>query len=746
MHIFRNVSIKRKISSIILFTSAMVLSLASGAFIAHELLTFRHRMVADLITLAEIIGNNSSGGLIFDDNHVVNENIAALKAKSHIISAQIFKTDGQVFASYDNTRYVLFAKHFHIRDYYFAHQTAQEDPNQPIEDNYFFESDYVEVYKKIVYDGEVIGTALIVSDLAEFYQRLQLGIMIVISVMLVSLLLAFMLASRLQAVISDPIYRLLNTMKMVTQQKNYSIREKKISDDELGSLVDGFNGMLSQIETRDRELNQYHYHLEEKVAQRTVELAEARDQALAANKAKSIFLANMSHEIRTPMNAVLGYAQILQRDTQLTKEQRNSLQIIESSGNHLLGLINDILDISKIEAGAMELRQENFYLNELIDAIAAMFRVRCEQKHLEWRVSGNLEDKTLVYADQGKLRQILINLLGNAVKFTEKGEVSLRVTRQSDDYEMYRIDVIDTGQGIPKADQKNIFEPFQQEKAGFDKGGTGLGLAITKRQVELMGGRLLVESERGQGSCFSVVLHLEMGTGEVVYHAERSQVSRLAEGNHVHVLVVDDVKENRDILSQMLGDIGAETREAVNGQDCLDKILEQRPDIVFMDIRMPVMDGMAAIRHIRQDQVFAEQKIPCVAISASTLRHQMRPVLDAGFDDFISKPFRFEAVYECLAKYLDVKFEYLAPEQQEQETEAEAAKEIDLSQVKLPKVLYDRLLESAELSDLTEIENCLSELNQGDAGQQALSTALKESLASYNMDNILETVQKVQYE
>lgn len=745
MHIFRHVSIKSKISAIILFTSAMVLTLASGAFIAHELLTFRHRMVADLITLAEIIGNNSSGGLIFDDNHVVNENIAALRAKTHIISAQIFKSNGELFASYYNSnRTVSLLKHRNIKDYYFAHYKSQNNPNKDIEDNYFFEADYVEVYKRIIYDGEMIGTALIISDLAEFYQRLELGIAIVVSVMLVSLLLAFILASRLQAVISDPIYRLLNTMKVVSEEKNYSIREKKISEDELGSLVDGFNGMLSQIEARDRELNQYHYHLEEKVAQRTIELAEARDQALAANKAKSIFLANMSHEIRTPMNAVLGYAQILQRDTQLTKEQRNSLQIIENSGNHLLGLINDILDISKIEAGAMELRQENFYLNELVDAIAAMFKVRCEQKHLEWHVDTNFSDAVLVYADQGKLRQILINLLGNAVKFTEKGEVALRVTQQSGDFQTYRFDIIDTGQGINKADQKNIFEPFQQEKSGFDKGGTGLGLAITKRQVELMGGTLMVESEVGQGSCFTVILHLPDGSGEVVYHAERSQVSHLTEGSHVHALVVDDVKENRDILSQMLRDIGAETREAVNGQDCLEKIIEQRPDIVFMDIRMPVMDGMETIRHIKQDNHFVQLKIPCVAISASTLRHQMRPVLDAGFDDFISKPFRFEAVYECLAKYLEVTFEYHTPPE-ETPVEAEVVT-VDLSEVTLPKALYDRLLESAELSDLTEIESCLCELNQGDARQQALSTALKESLTSYNMDDILETVKKVQYE
>ncbi|MEZ5672021.1 MAG: histidine kinase dimerization/phospho-acceptor domain-containing protein [Thiotrichaceae bacterium] len=464
MHIFRNISIKSKISAIILLTSAMVLSLASGAFIAHELLTFRHRMVVDLITLAEIIGNNSSGGLIFDDNHVVNENIAALRAKSHIISAQIFKADGQLFANYyNNHSSVSLPRYEHLKDYYFAHKKSRNDPLQQIEDNYFFEHDYVEVYKKIVYDGEMIGTALIVSDLEEFYQRIELGMAIVVSVTLVSLLLAFILASRLQSVISAPIYRLLHTMRTVSEEKNYSIREKKMGNDELGSLVDGFNGMLSQIEARDRELNQYHYHLEEKVAQRTIELAEARDQALAANKAKSIFLANMSHEIRTPMNAVLGYAQILQRDTQLNKEQRNSLQIIENSGNHLLGLINDILDISKIEAGAMELRQENFYLNELIESIAAMFKVRCEQKHLEWRVSSSLDDKVLVYADQGKLRQILINLLGNAVKFTEKGEITLGVTPQRP--EMYRIDIVDTGQGI-QLTRRIFLNRFNRKKPG----------------------------------------------------------------------------------------------------------------------------------------------------------------------------------------------------------------------------------------------------------------------------------------
>lgn len=798
MRAFRDISIKNKLSAIILLTSTVVLLLASTAFVTNELFSLRRNLIADLYTVSEIFAFNSSAGLLFNDANAVNENMSALKAKSHIIEAHIFDENGKIFASYyrhdleDKTpsyeNLVSFyldkpvqipenAQNAEGEEDLFAAFLQQPGENsgeaiadgseesleqaikqqasetnhsvnlmdeekldqflKSIKDEAFFRNQHAEVFQKIVFDNEFLGFIYIRSDLEELDNRLFWAAAIVFAVMGASLLLAFFLASRLQIFITRPLYSLLEAMKLVSRNKNYSIRSEKWGEDELGSLVEGFNNMLAQIEIRDKELNQYHNHLEEKVEQRTKELAEARDQALAANKAKSVFLANMSHEIRTPMNAVLGYAQILQRDTILTKEQRASLQIIENSGNHLLGLINDILDISKIEAGAMELRLENFYLGELIEAISAMFKIRCEQRNLDWRVESTIKEHTLVHADQGKLRQILINLLGNAVKFTDKGEVVLRVSEV--ELDKYRFDVIDTGQGIAPDDQQKIFEPFQQEKSGFDKGGTGLGLAITKRQVELMHGEVHLSSEQGKGACFTVLLPLPEGEGEVVIHTERSQISHLAAHCKVYALVVDDVKENRDILSHMLRDVGVEVEEAFNGQDCLDHVANRKPDIIFTDIRMPVMDGMDMIREIRQGP---HADVVCVAISASTLHHQTKDILAAGFDDFISKPFRFEMVYDCIVKLLEVEFEYADQPTGNEEIEEDI--NIDINQVVLDKSLYDRLYEAAELSDLTELEELLKELAQGNNAQQALGELFYGYLSTYDIDSVLETLEHIQ--
>jgi signal transduction histidine kinase/CheY-like chemotaxis protein len=734
---FRNTSIKNKLKAIILLTSGIVLLLASGAFVTHEIYSFRRSMVTDLFTLAELVGINSQAMLSFSNKKDAEQNLAALKAKSNIIVVILFTANGNLFASYyrEGINQNSQPSYSHLNDYYNQNQPVQSS-NTMTEDSYFFVGNHIDVFKKIIIDEEWAGTVYIQSDLRELHNRLIWAASIIVVVMLASLFLAFLLASKLQTVITKPIDLLLATMKEVSTQKNYSIRAEKLSTDELGRLIEGFNGMLTQVEMRDKELYQYRDHLEEKVKQRTVELALARDQALAANKAKSIFLANMSHEIRTPMNAVLGYAQILQRDSQLTKEQRESIQIIQNSGTHLLGLINDILDISKIEAGAMELRPENFYLDDLIKGIAAMFKIRCEQKQLGWRVEDAINQHLLVDADQGKLRQILINLLGNAVKFTEHGEVVLRLARIAE--EIYHIDVIDTGPGIPINAQEMIFEPFQQEKAGFEKGGTGLGLAITKRQVELMAGKLILVSEVGKGSCFTVELPLPAGQGEFIPSINNAQITHLAPGFEVTALVVDDVKENRDILSHMLQDIGVEVRQATNGLEAVNALHTQLSNIVFMDIRMPVMNGTEALNRIRQD--FADKQIPCIAISASTLRHQTKQMLDVGFDDFISKPFRFEEVYDRLVKFLDVEFEY---KQTEPSPEEESAAPLDVTQISLPKDLYTRLHDAAELNELTELEEMLKLLRQGDTQQQQLAELFTEFLASYDIDGILETLEKM---
>ncbi|MCV6636451.1 ATP-binding protein [Candidatus Albibeggiatoa sp. nov. NOAA] len=740
MRAFRDISIKSKLSTIILATSAIVLLLASSAFVTNELFTLRRSIVADLFTVADIIGLNSSGALLFYDSSSAEENLTALTAKPHILRAHLFTKDGNLFASYfredlENQE----PAHPTVWGYYAQNSPEAITKDDPIvKDSSFFHNRHIEVFKNINFDDEFIGTIYVQSDLDELDERLFWAAAIIFSIMLASMLLAYILASTLQSFISQPIYSLLSTMKMVSKNKNYSIREKKLGNDELGSLVDGFNEMLSQVEQRDLELKQYRVHLEEKVQQRTAELAEARDQALAANKAKSVFLANMSHEIRTPMNAVLGYAQILQRDSDLTKYQRDALQIVETSGNHLLGLINDILDISKIEAGAMEIRDENFYLDELVDAISAMFKIRCEQKRLGWHVENEIYEKVTVYGDQGKLRQILINLLGNAVKFTEKGEVVLRVA-YGDKPDYYRFDVLDTGRGIDVVDQGRIFEPFQQETSGYDKGGTGLGLAITKRQIELMNGELSLKSELGEGSVFTALLPFAKGEGEVEAHGNYQQVSRVADGYDLLAIVVDDVEENRDILSHVLRDIGIDTVEAHNGQECIDILKEREVDIIFTDIRMPVMGGEEMIVYIRQHM---KSDVPCIAISASTLAHQTQEMLDSGFNHFISKPFRFEAVYECLEKQLNIEFIYKNISQSDVELDT---KDVSIvTNVQLSDALFNHLYEAAKLNDLTELEALVTKLTS-DAATQAFGEQLSLLLDDYDTEGILEILNDLKH-
>ncbi|WP_062152868.1 ATP-binding protein [Beggiatoa leptomitoformis] len=732
MLLLRDISIKSKLRFIILLTSGFVLLLASTAFIVNEMLTFRRSMVQDLFTLADLVGLNSSAGLLFNDSSVAKETLNSLKVNKHIVGAYIFTANQGVFAQYAREKTIAGEPDLSV-----LRRLAKEVDNSEI---YFFKDDYVEVYKDIYYEKDHVGTTYLRSDLLELNERISWIAMITAVVLLVSLLFAFLLASRLQRVVTKPIDNLLHTMQNVSEQNDYTLRGRKISNDELGELVDGFNRMLQQIEGRNKELAKYREHLEDMVIDRTTELAEARDQALAANRAKSIFLANMSHEIRTPMNAMLGYTQILQRDTKLTEEQRQFLQTILNSGNHLLGLINDILDISKIEAGAMELREENFFLNDFINDIATMFKMRCEQKRLGWRVENPVSIETMVYADQGKLRQVMINLLGNAVKFTDHGEVVLRIHTLDED-NFYCFDVIDTGAGIDSSALENIFEPFQQDTAGLEKGGTGLGLAITKRQIDLMNGKISVVSEQGKGSTFSVYLPLPEGVGDVLKEVEEQRINHLAEGYNVVALVVDDIKENRDILSYFLTEIGVEVHEAVNGQDALDKIQAKMPDIVLMDIRMPVMDGMIAIQHILER--YAEKMPICIAISASTLRHQTQPLLDAGFHDFISKPFRFQAICTCLVRFLQVEFEYKEVVQEPEPLSVVA--ETDFSQFTLPHALHNRLREAAELNDLTDLEVVLQELNQGDDTQRQLAQAFQPLLANYDIDGILERLGNIQY-
>jgi two-component system sensor histidine kinase EvgS len=462
-------------------------------------------------------------------------------------------------------------------------------------------------------------------------------------------------------------------------------------------------------------------------------LEKANIEALSANRAKSEFLANMSHEIRTPMNAILGYAQILGRDDNISQQQQETLRKILKGGDHLLALINDILDISKIEAGKMVLNLADFSLDKLIADLSAMFQSRCLNKDLTWHLEGAPSEQTPVHGDETKIRQVLINIIGNAVKFTDAGSVTLKLSQPQPQH--YHFEIIDTGVGIANESQNAIFEPFKQDKAGFVKGGTGLGLAISQRQLVLMGSRLQVESKLGQGSKFHFTLRLPNAqTTQVKKEEPIKEISGLAPGAQLLAVVADDVDENRDILSRILKKIGVDVVQCVNGEEAVERTLKHRPQIVFMDMRMPVLNGLDATRKIRE--TCASEQIKIIAITASVLEHQRKLTEDAGCDGFIPKPFRIAEVHDCLETLFPTLFTYSNVTAGPKATVSFNL--ADLSRMKpLPQALVDALRQSTELYNVTEINKVIEAIEARDIEGKQIAMHLKALARKYDMDGIL---------
>ncbi|MEL6500230.1 MAG: ammonium transporter [Cyanobacteria bacterium J06623_1] len=544
----------------------------------------------------------------------------------------------------------------------------------------------------------------------------------------------------------NTVYEMLQIMEQQATERDLSLRVTEEPFSEIGQVAKHYNRVIDSLAASTQQLQRFNVELEQKVKQRTTELSTAKEKAEVANQAKSNFIANMSHELRTPLNAILGFAQLMARNQSLPPEEQRQIGIINRSGEHLLALINNILDLAKIEAEKQDLILSQFDLHTLLEDLAQMFSLKAASQNLQLYLEIAPTTPQSIRADRVKLRQVLINLLNNAVKFTPQGEIVVRVLPSSEitpdlapvgSEIALTFEVEDTGVGIAPEELELLFEPFSQTQSGREsRSGTGLGLTISRNFVQLMGGELMVESAVERGSIFRFEIVAQAVAPESIMPSpSHSLIAALLDPQQPQpkILIVDDQECNRELLVQLLKPIGFDLSTAINGREAISLWKAWQPDLILMDLRMPDLDGAAAIETIKNDCSANNKQNPkIIVLTASALETERIKIMALGCDDFMRKPFKTDELLMMMAKHLGVCYTCAEADTAELTVVAQAIDNYDLERIS--EDLLRSLQQSIMEIDLDKIERAINNIKQENA---SVAQAIEQHIGNFEYEYIL---------
>lgn len=657
---FRSYSIRQKLLGIVLITTFTALFIAFLGTVGTHLWRFHRNLLADMNTQSELLGRMTSPALIFDDKRLATDNLKLLQFRSQIRAAAIYDERGRLFATYA------------------APGSESPFPTLPEADNVHIDGKNLTLFKRIVQDGAILGTVYLRVDY-DLLGTILNDAKLVAIVTIIAMVIAFFLISRLERVVTRPIFAIANVAREVVEQRDYSRRAEKMSDDEIGMLVTAFNDMLAEIERRtaalevssreiareaeerkiaQQEVMRLNTGLEMRVRERTAALERSNQElelataaAEEANRAKSAFLSSMSHELRTPLNAILGFAEILVTDTMPTTlaQKKDFTNHILKAGRHLLTLINEILDLAKVESGAMTLSLEPVAIAEVMQECRTMIEPLGQQRNIQTIFPEDLG--LAVLADRTRLKQVLLNLLSNAVKYN-RASGAVAVECEPVDGERIRIAVRDTGIGLSPAQLEGLFQPFNRlgQEAGSIEG-TGIGLVVTKRLVELMGGEIGVSSTSEIGSLFWIELRSASiaaakpdegilparAQAPVVQHDASVQTLLYVEDNPANLKLVEEIIRFRP---------GIRMLSAPDAHLGIELACVHLPEVILMDINLPGMNGFEALKILRETPETAH--IPVIAVTANAMPRDVSAGLHSGFFRYVTKPINIEELNKAI--------------------------------------------------------------------------------------------------